>query len=205
MRRSTKWTNHAQRAGLRPLGGLAGLGPQPGSHLARPRTPCHMHGANPAGRESEPFQSSPRPAPRAFLGVLATGGNILNNGAQRQTQTGKGARSHIPELPLRAANISEDTRAGRQGERQAGRGRHKAEEGYTGSQGFLRPNLRTWQKRHWKLYFSFRSVYLSLIIYLVLPERSLGGDFNTVKFVEMLSKKCTNFTGLPWLKGNLFY
>lgn len=48
-------------------------------------------------------------------------------------------------------------------------------------------------------------VYLSLVIYLVLSERSLGGNFNIVKFVEMLSKKCINFTGLPWLKENLFY
>ena len=48
-------------------------------------------------------------------------------------------------------------------------------------------------------------VCLSLVIYLVLSERSQGGNFNIAKFVEMLSKKCTNFTGLPWLKENLFY
>lgn len=45
----------------------------------------------------------------------------------------------------------------------------------------------------------------SLVIYLVFPKRSLGGDFNIVKFVEMLSKKCTNPAGLHWLKGNIFY
>lgn len=29
-------------------------------------------------------------------------------------------------------------------------------------------------------------IYLCLVIYLVFPKRSLGGDFNIVKFVEML-------------------
>lgn len=49
---------------------------------------------------------------------------------------------------------------------------------------------KTWpenlQERCWKLFFSVWFVYLSLVIYLVFPERSLGGDFNIVKFVEML-------------------
>lgn len=44
----------------------------------------------------------------------------------------------------------------------------------------------TWWEKPWKLCLSFQFVYLSLVIYLVFPKRSLGGDFNIVKFVEML-------------------
>lgn len=57
--------------------------------------------------------------------------------------------------------------------------------GLTGRQGCLRLSLRTWQEKRWKLYIFAWFVYLSLVIYLVFPERSLGGDFNMVKFVEM--------------------
>lgn len=46
-----------------------------------------------------------------------------------------------------------------------------------------------------------RLVCLSPAIYLVFPERSPDGDFNIVKFVEMLPKKWTNFTGFRRLKG----
>lgn len=60
-------------------------------------------------RASEPFQSSPQSPPRALLGALATGGSVLNDGAQRQTQMEQGARSHRAELLLRAPNGSQRT------------------------------------------------------------------------------------------------
>lgn len=58
--------------------------------------------------------------------------------------------------------------------------------GTQGDRDFQDSAPRTWQERGWKLYFSVWFVYLSLVIYLVFSERSLGGDFNIVKFVEML-------------------
>lgn len=91
-----------------------------------------------------------------------------------------------------------------QGERQAGRGHHKPKGRVPREQGISKTPPENLVGKALEIVLLLL-VYLSLVIYLVLSERSLGGNFNIVKFVEMLSKKCTNFTGLPWLKENLFY
>lgn len=53
-----------------------------------------------------------------------------------------------------------------------------------GELGVSRLSLRTGQGQHQKA--DLPVLCLSLVIYLVFPKRSLGGDFNIVKFVEML-------------------
>ena len=93
---------------------------------------------------------------------------------------------------------------GGQGERRAGRGPHKPEGRVPREPGISKTPPGNLVGKALEIVLLLL-VYLSLVIYLVLSKRSQGGNFNIVKFVEMLSKKCTNFTGLPWLKENLFY
>ena len=49
----------------------------------------------------------PPATPKSIPAALATSGRVLKDEVQRQTQTGQGARSHIPELPPQAASGSQ--------------------------------------------------------------------------------------------------
>lgn len=86
--------------------------------MALPRRGCGLPaeclGTDPASRASEPCQSKPWPHRRAFPGALATSGSILNDRAQRQTQTAREERPGATNL--RAANDLGRASDGGQGE-----------------------------------------------------------------------------------------